>query len=133
MPKEFLPTDSTQGATVSDDDSIGASANIDAPPANGQPAALPVQPLKDNLNAMRQIRRQMIGQKSYRSNDTWYDIPQPEQLTARLKALTPSRLRTRATWQGGDDPKKVVSNEEAMALITKAMRKATTAAQDALQ
>lgn len=132
MPKEFLPTDSTQGATVSDDDSIGESANIDAPPpANGQPAPLPTQPLKDNLNQMRQIRRQLIGQKSYRNGDTWYDVPQPEQLTNRLKALVPSRLRTRATWQGGDEPKRVVSNEEAMALINKAMGKASSIAQDA--
>jgi hypothetical protein len=75
----------------------------------------------------------MTGQKSYRNGDTWYDVPQPEQLTARLKALVPSRLRTRATWQGGDDPKRVVSNEEAMALINRAMSKATTTAQDALQ
>jgi hypothetical protein len=133
MPKEFLASDSTTGGVVTDDDSIGENTNADAPPtANVQPAALPVQPLKDNLNAMRQIRRQMTGQKSYRNGDTWYDVPQPEQLTARLKALVPSRLRTRATWQGGDNPKRVVSNEEAMALINKAMRKATTTAQDAL-
>ena len=133
MPKEFLPIDNTQGATVSDDESIGENSNIDAPPtANGQPVPLPTQPLKDNLNQMRQIRRKLIGQKSYRNGDTWYDVPQPQQLTDRLKALVPSRLRTRATWQGGDEPKRVVSNEEAMALITKAMGKATTTAQDAL-
>jgi hypothetical protein len=131
MPKEFLPTDNTQGATVSDDDSIGASSTIDASPTEITQTPVPVQPLKDNLNAMRQIRRKLIGQKSYRNDDTWYNVPQPQQLTDRLKALTPSRLRTRATWQGTPPPR-VISNDEAMALITKAMGKATTIAQDAL-
>ena len=128
---QFLPTDSTQGATVSDDDSIGASSTIDASPTEITQTPVPVQPLKDNLNAMRQIRRKLIGQKSYRNDDTWYNVPQPQQLTDRLKALTPSRLRTRATWQGTPPPR-VISNDEAMALITKAMGKATTIAQDAL-